>query len=158
MKLLKNITKANRAIERRGLIIMKKFKYTLKAICIGTAIMSALTIGAVVIAKSAVQNDDMKFKVAITEDSKGTTLAEIPIGIGIRGDADGDEKVSVRDASLVARYLANATVNKNYMPEFKSSLGGAMADANNDGKLSVRDAAAIAKYLAIKDPDKSWDK
>lgn len=135
---------------------MKKFKNTIKALCIGAVVISSLTAGAVVIAKSVVKNDDMKYKVTI-EGGEGTIHEELPIGIGIRGDADSDSKVSVRDASLIARYLAKSSINKNYMPEFKDSLGGAMADANNDGKLSVRDAAAIAKYLASTDPNKSWD-
>lgn len=137
--------------------MMKKFKPTLKALCAGAVVITALSAGAAVIAKSAVKNDDMKYSVQIIENSENSVLEEIPIGIGIRGDADSDNKVSVRDAALIAKYLSKISIDKNYMPEFKTSLGGAMADANNDGKLSIRDAAAIAKYLASMDPNKSWD-
>ena len=83
-------------------------------------------------------------------EAQGEVLDIIPVGIGIKGDANVDEKVNVRDAALIANYLANISTNPNYMPEFKDSVGSAMADANEDGRMTVRDAAAIAKYLANK--------
>ena len=54
----------------------------------------------------------------------------------IDGDADGSGEVDVRDAALIANYLANGT-------ELYDN-----ADYNKDGKKNVRDAAAIAQYLA----------
>ena len=56
------------------------------------------------------------------------------------GDANGDEKVNVRDAAYIAKMLATGQGSK--LP--------ASADFNGDGKVNVRDAAAIAKYLAQK--------
>jgi len=58
----------------------------------------------------------------------------------ILGDANGDGKFNVRDASWVARQLATgATVTAEENPA---------ADYNGDGKVNVRDAAAMARDLA----------
>jgi len=46
--------------------------------------------------------------------------------------------ITVRDAALIARYIANN--NADELPE--------AADYNKDGKINIRDAAAIAKNLA----------
>ncbi|MGN0613550.1 MAG: dockerin type I domain-containing protein [Porcipelethomonas sp.] len=138
--------------------MIKKIKPVIKRLCIFAVLGIFCALSAAVIAGSAVKNDDMKYSVGIV-DGEGEVLDIVPVGIGIRGDADSDGKVSARDASQIARYLANSSVNKNYMPGYDKSLGGAMADANNDGKLSVRDAAAVAKYLSNKfsNPNADWD-
>ena len=57
-----------------------------------------------------------------------------------KGDADGDGKLSVRDAALIARSAAKGTLAD--LPE--------AADYNGDGTVNVRDAAAIARDLAAK--------
>lgn len=56
----------------------------------------------------------------------------------ITGDANGDNKLDVRDAAYIARMLASG-----------KSLPMS-ADFNGDGKVNVRDAAAIARHLASK--------
>lgn len=134
--------------------MIKKTKSIINKLCIAFVITMFFSLSAVVIAGSAVKNDDMKYSVGVV-DADGEILDKVPIGIGIRGDANSDNAVNVRDAAHVANYLAYSSANKNYMPGYKDSLGGAMADANNDGKLSVRDAAAIAKHLATGSED--WD-
>ncbi len=138
--------------------MLKKLKPAINKICIVSVILTFFSLSAAVIAGSAVKNDDMEYSVGIV-NADGDILDEMPIGIGIRGDADSDGKVSVRDASQIARYLANSSTNKNYMPGYKDSLGGAMGDANADGKLNVRDAAKIAGYLSkiFSDPNVGWD-
>lgn len=138
--------------------MLKKIKPYISKICVVAAAAMFFVQGATVIAGSYTKNDDMKYSVNIKSGS-GETLDTIPIGIGIRGDANSDGEVTVRDASQVAKYLAGSGANKNYMPGYKDSLGGAMADANADGKLSVRDAAKIANYLAnaFSNPDAGWD-
>lgn len=57
-----------------------------------------------------------------------------------KGDADGDSKLTVRDAALIARSAAKGTLAD--LPE--------AADYNGDGTVNVRDAAAIARVLAAK--------
>lgn len=56
----------------------------------------------------------------------------------IIGDANGDDKLNVRDCAFIANALACG--KGNTLPE--------NADYNGDGKINVRDAAAIAKFLA----------
>ncbi len=137
--------------------MIKKLKPVINKLCIAVVIVIAFSLSAVVIAGAAVKNDDMKYSVDIV-DADGQKIADIPsipIGIGLRGDANSDNKVNARDAAQVASYLAKSSTNKNHMPGYKNSLGGAMADANADGKLNVRDAAAIAGYLAK--PNGTWN-
>ncbi len=138
--------------------MIKKTKSIINKLCITFVIAILCVTSVAVIAGSAVKNDDMKYSVGIV-DAEGEILDRVPIGIGIRGDANSDDEVNVRDAAQVANFLAKSSANKNYMPEYRESLGGAMADANNDRKLNVRDVAAIAKYLASKsvDPDVDWE-
>lgn len=128
---------------------MKKIKPTVKLLCISAVIISVLSTGAVVLANNAVKKDDMKFSVNISDDS-GVILDKIPIGIGVRGDADGNGEINILDAALIAKYVAKRTI-----PQFSKTLNGAMADANKDGKLDIVDAAYIARYIASKkNPDK----
>ncbi len=56
----------------------------------------------------------------------------------LKGDANLDKKVNVRDCAAIATALAKGNVSK--LTE--------EADYNNDGKINVRDAAAIASFLA----------
>lgn len=56
----------------------------------------------------------------------------------LRGDANLDGKVNVRDCAFIASALALGNADK--LPE--------NADYNEDDKVNVRDAAAIASYLA----------
>ena len=56
----------------------------------------------------------------------------------VKGDANGDHKLSVRDSAYIAKMLAQGRAVE--LP--------VCADFNEDNKVNVRDAAAIAKYLA----------
>lgn len=100
---------------------------------------------------------DMKYAVGIKDGS--TIACYAPVGIGIRGDADSNGKLTAGDAAYIASYRANSSLNSNYMPDFENSLGGAMADTDANGKITARDASLIAKYLAKKsfDPGLTWE-
>ncbi|MGN1481920.1 S8 family serine peptidase [Porcipelethomonas sp.] len=76
----------------------------------------------------------------------GDDTADIPVEVGLRGDANLSGKVDVRDASYIAAMMANKK-SSNYT-EFMESLAGYCGDYNKDGVTNVRDAAAIAAYLA----------
>lgn len=72
-------------------------------------------------------------------------LAVIPMLMGalnvnaaVRGDANGDGKLNVRDAAFIASALA------------KGKLINSAGDYNGDGKVNIRDAAAIARDLSLK--------
>ena len=58
----------------------------------------------------------------------------------LRGDANADGVVNVRDCAKIANALAFKTVDK--LPCIKC------ADYNEDGEVTVRDAAQLASYLA----------
>jgi len=59
----------------------------------------------------------------------------------IPGDVNEDGKVSVKDVTLLAQYLAGWDV----------SINSDAADVNADGKISVKDVTLLAQYLA------GWD-
>ncbi len=134
----------------------KKFKPVLKILIIGALIATVSSAGAVVIAGNFNKNDDMKFTAQIVDESQNV-LDTIPFGIGVRGDANGNGKLDIRDAALITRNLAKSYFDPNLMPEFLNTLGGAMADANNDGKVNVRDAAAIARLMAARYVHPEWE-
>lgn len=100
-------------------------------------------------------SDEETTSTTITDSADSTTTsestAENQIGAGtttstdtavsnLRGDANHDGIVNVRDAAFIARALARKEADT--LPE--------MADFNVDGKVDVRDAAAIARHLASK--------
>ena len=67
----------------------------------------------------------------------------------IKGDCNGDGEVTVDDATLIQRFLAE------YLDETGAPLLDvedeevlAVADVNNDGKVSVSDVTEIQRYLA----------
>lgn len=56
----------------------------------------------------------------------------------VLGDANQDGKLSISDASHIAKFISKRQTNE--LPS--------CADYNGDGKIAISDAAAIAKYLA----------
>ena len=73
-----------------------------------------------------------------TEPAEGeTTAPEIPF---VLGDANGDGKISVADATLIQKYLAKVG---EIVPD-----NLAKADISGDGRITVADATAIQKKLA----------
>ena len=75
--------------------------------------------------------------VTTTAPSASTEPAVTTITIE-RGDANGDGRINVLDASHIARFIAQGKVKQL----------GDEADFNKDGKVNVADAAAIARYIA----------
>ena len=59
----------------------------------------------------------------------------------IRGDADGDGKVTVYDVTAIQRHLAQ-------MDKLKGNKKLLAADVNNDGKITIEDATALQQFLA----------
>ncbi|MGN0613508.1 MAG: dockerin type I repeat-containing protein [Porcipelethomonas sp.] len=57
----------------------------------------------------------------------------------VRGDANLDGKLNVRDAAYIAKMLSEEMGEK--LPD--------TADYNQDSVINVRDSAAIAKYLSV---------
>lgn len=72
--------------------------------------------------------------------SKPTTPSTPIDPAGILGDADLDGKVTVKDATLIQKHLADL--------EKLSPESMALSDTNRDSKISVGDATAIQKLVA----------
>lgn len=63
-----------------------------------------------------------------------------------RGDADGDGTVTIRDATLIQRSLAefdDVSLNRNEYPEKFYA-----ADVNSNGKIDIGDVTALQRILA----------
>lgn len=59
---------------------------------------------------------------------------------GIIGDANGDFKISIKDATVIQKFIANMSVGFEVNTE--------ISDANRDAKVNIKDATLIQKYLA----------
>ena len=86
--------------------------------------------------------------VTSTPDETETTTdkPEIPTEIieevvGIVGDTNADTKVSIKDVTIIQKYLASMDIG--------TELSEEVADCNKDGKVNIKDATAIQKYLAL---------
>lgn len=84
----------------------------------------------------------------VAKDAKGNTATKTlrysigdPYSGKILGDANGDGRVDVKDATLVQKHVVK-------MAEI-SSENLAVADFNGDGKIDVKDASAIQKYVVF---------
>jgi len=78
---------------------------------------------------------------SVAETTQITTTVTIP---EIKGDANGDGKLSANDAAYIAKELAQSSISgEKITAEDYPSM-----DFNQDGKITAKDAADIAKYLA----------
>ncbi len=83
-------------------------------------------------------SDSTEPSTSITEDPSEPT---IPVeNEGFIGDANGDGKVNVKDATAIQKHIASIAV--------LSEAGIVLADATGDGKVNVKDATAVQKYVA----------
>jgi alpha-amylase len=72
-----------------------------------------------------------------TTKTKETTST---VDVNKFGDADGNNKINVKDTTAIQKYL-----NKSI-----DSIDGTYADVNEDGKIDVKDATIIQKYITKK--------
>ena len=63
-----------------------------------------------------------------------------PDPIGLFGDADGDSKVNVKDATAIQKHLASIIM--------LSTTGLKLADVDSSGGVNIKDATAIQKWVA----------
>ena len=70
-----------------------------------------------------------------------TTTVTIP---EIKGDANGDGKLSANDAAYIAKELAQSSISGEKI----TAEDYPAMDFNQDGKITAKDAADIARYLA----------
>ncbi|MBE6794575.1 MAG: hypothetical protein E7532_06495 [Ruminococcaceae bacterium] len=67
------------------------------------------------------------------------------------GDVNNDNELSIKDATVIQKYLANlVTIFNNLIEGYEETENAPkfIADFNRDGKLNIRDATAIQKHLA----------
>lgn len=76
---------------------------------------------------------------------KYTTKVEFDISAGLKGDLDGDNHVSIEDATLLLSYVA--TQELNYIKPTDEVLK--MADVDGDKEITVEDAQYILQYYAM---------
>ncbi len=79
--------------------------------------------------------------IELASDLTGNTVPPIEIVVTVLcGDADQNNKVNVKDATLIQKYVAELeTISEN---------GLLAADVNEDTKVNVKDGTAIQKYAA----------
>ena len=89
---------------------------------------------------------DYAYKLRIGGWEIPLTTGEPHTLIGDVGDADGDGTVTIQDATLIQRYLAefgDVSLNRNEYPESFYA-----ADVNSNGKIDIGDVTALQRMLA----------
>ena len=89
---------------------------------------------------------DYAYTLHIGSEWMPLTTGETLTLIGEVGDADGDGTVTIQDATLIQRYLAefgDADLTRAYYPERFYA-----ADVNSNGKIDIGDVTALQRMLA----------
>lgn len=78
-------------------------------------------------------------------------IAQIPVTVGLAGDADVNEVTNLYDAIKIAKYILwqndpNGPF-KNEFKDFEGSFGAYLADYDVNGTINLYDAVGIAKLL-----------
>ncbi|MDO4419442.1 MAG: dockerin type I repeat-containing protein [Ruminococcus sp.] len=86
---------------------------------------------------SASEDEEKPTKPSTNDEPKPTDPVE---DRGVLGDVNGDDKVNIKDATLIQKSAAKITV--------LTDVENLRADVNGDTKVNVKDATAIQKYAA----------
>ena len=100
-------------------------------------LISILLSVAMVAGASATISVNADEKETTTNQTKETTST---VDVNKFGDADGNNKINVKDTTAIQKYL-----NKSI-----DSIDEKYADVNEDGKIDVKDATIIQKYITKK--------
>lgn len=137
---------------------MKRKNIIKKIMCSVTTVMAVMIFGLNAFSlldfgageSDLINNESTPYKVNIIADNQIVSI--VPMGIGLRGDADESGAVSLQDAVEISRSVMNIA-DENY----KNTLGYAMADTNNDGKVSLMDVVNVATYIIRQGtPEERW--
>lgn len=101
-------------------------------------------------------NGSVSFQVYPSSMQSGTILlsgSDLPLSVAAAvktpsykiGDINGDGKISLKDYTILSRYLAGWSGYKELI------TSEAAADINCDGKITLKDCTIISRYLA------NWD-
>ena len=90
--------------------------------------------------ETGVQPSESESQPTATESQPTATQTQPtePTTPAIRGDANGDDAVNMKDVLAMRKYLAGMTV----------SLDTSAADVNNDGAVNMKDVLLVRKFLA----------
>ncbi len=58
----------------------------------------------------------------------------------VRGDADGNGKVTITDATMIQKYIAEYEMPENFQPE--------ACNIDGDDRITIGDVTEIQRYLA----------
>lgn len=87
---------------------------------------------------SSVQPTTTPVPTTTAAQQEGTTVA--PVGGALYGDVDGDNRITVKDATTIQKHVAKLeTIPDNRQP---------LADVIADNNINIKDATAIQKYVA----------
>lgn len=124
------------------------FKKTLCVLIALLTLMSVVSVGVLSVSAEEVADGTASFDEATKDEAELVISTEPKVAkysvngtaIGYIGDTNVDDKINVKDATVIQKYLAKLI-----------SLGEQakhLADADDNGKLNVRDATTIQKYIA----------
>lgn len=82
-------------------------------------------------------NNDEKLLTVTTTNGKITVKSSYK-----KGDANGDQKVNLKDATIVAKYASNWTGYAEQIVNMEA------VDIDGNGKVNLKDATIIAKYAS----------
>ncbi len=87
--------------------------------------------------------------VTATDNDGNTASTAIELTVLRRGDVFRDNKVDMKDAVYIARYLADLEPEASNPPsELVGDVVGSGGDPEGDGEVDMKDAAYIARYKA----------
>lgn len=98
------------------------------------------------------QISDTRYRLSYTFTVPDDTPAEIHI----LGDADGNGKVDIFDASSIQKSLAGASGYPKYSEMSKTDISFKVADVDGNGTVDIFDASLIQKFLAGSDAAKAY--
>lgn len=85
--------------------------------------------------------NDTTIGLRVDTDKNGTYETELPLIEYVLGDVDGDDLVTITDATTIQKYIAEYELPN---PDMIKQCG----DVDGDGQITVTDATTIQKYIA----------
>ncbi len=94
-------------------------------------------------------NETHHLTVTATDNDGNTNTTTIDLTVLRRGDVFRDNRVDMKDAVYIARYLADLEPEaSNPPPDLVGDVVGSKGDPGGDGEVDMKDAVYIARYKA----------
>lgn len=115
-----------------------------RLICVAISVLMLFSMFNVLTLSAYAESDGTATTDEATKDEVNLVISEEEIEngsiIGIMGDADTNNKVNIKDATAIQKYIANLII--------LSQRQLALADSDNSSKINVKDATSVQKFLA----------